>query len=126
MSQHFYGTDGKKTSGTVGKVASEAVQPVKEELRPEEERKHSNSDLAENMDGSPIMDGHDKAGCKTENDHNDSQHDSQINEDMIKKAIIKRAPYFRSNLEYVLLQTSNFIHMVNVSCGLEDDNLLAL
>jgi len=106
MEQYFYGDDGKNASETEGK-AVEPAQPVKKEvLQPEEDLRESSSDPSKNLEGSPGVGGHEQADKETEKSLNSTEHGSEINEDTIKKAIRKRAPYFRSNLEYVPLNTS--------------------
>lgn len=102
LEKYFYGADGKNASEGEGKIASEPAQPVKELLQPEEDPRSSNSDRNENLDGSPALEEQEQADHGTEKSHNSSEHGSEINEDMIKKAIKKRVPYFRSNLEITL------------------------
>lgn len=101
--QYFYGAHGKNGSEGERKIAAEPAQPVKELLQPEEEPRSSNSDRNENVEGSPALEEQEQADHGTEKSHNSSEHGSEITEDMIKKAIKKRVPYFRSNLEYVSL-----------------------
>lgn len=74
-----------------------------DDLLPDKDPRSSNSDRNENLERSPALGEQGQADHGTGKSHNSSERGREINEDMIKKAIKKRVPYFRSNLEYVPL-----------------------
>lgn len=102
LEKYFYGTGGENAAETEREVIEEPVQPNQEEIQIEEDIRDGNSGLDENSEGSPTSVERKKTDRETDKNNVSSSIRSEINEDMIKKAIRKRTPYFRSNLEITL------------------------
>ncbi|XP_020272769.1 LOW QUALITY PROTEIN: eukaryotic translation initiation factor 5B-like [Asparagus officinalis] len=102
LEKYFYDADAKNASETEEKIAEEPAQPVREEVLQPEDLRNRIADLNESLRGSPALDEHAHADNETGKSHDSSDHGTEISEDMIKKAIEKRVPYLRSNLEITL------------------------
>ncbi|KAJ0976020.1 hypothetical protein J5N97_017985 [Dioscorea zingiberensis] len=104
LEKFFYGPEDESVSKSSEKIAVEADQsmneeaPVKSEDLLSEETRNDGSILEKKSLGSPTLVGNDPSEHGSDKDQ-----DSELNEDIIRKAIKERADHFRANSETITL-----------------------
>lgn len=110
--QCFYGGDDVDLCTTTGSASDQCSPRIsketpgeKDEPQQPKDRKSTSSDINDGVDEYPVEEEKPNQESMTAED---VKHDDQLSEDTIKKAIKKRGPYFRANLEYVKLDEKLF------------------
>ncbi|XP_020691646.1 nucleolin 2 isoform X2 [Dendrobium catenatum] len=105
LEECFYGGDDVDLCTTTGSASdpcspriSKETPDEKDEPQQPKDRKSTSSDINDGVDEYPVEEEKPNQESMTAED---VKHDDQLSEDTIKKAIKKRGPYFRANLEKI-------------------------